>query len=89
MASKLVAHNLLTMAFANSVKTSSPDVLKQLDQLWCRLDDFYENDPEAYRSFIQKVQQGAASSATPKLDSCLCADMLVSRRRGGSPVNFN
>lgn len=58
---------------------STEDVLQQVNQFWSMLDDLSENDPEAYRRFIQKqVKDGAELTSPPELDSCLRTEMLVS-----------
>ncbi|XP_077578444.1 PIH1 domain-containing protein 2 [Stigmatopora nigra] len=58
-------------------------VLQQVDQLWSILDDLCENDPEAYRKFVEKqVKSGLEYNSPPQLDSCICVDML--EPQGGS-----
>ncbi|XP_061683880.1 PIH1 domain-containing protein 2 [Syngnathoides biaculeatus] len=58
--------------------TGTPgDVLQQVNQLWFMLDDLCQNDPEAYRSFVEKqVKSGIEYNAPPQLDSCIRTDML-------------
>lgn len=58
---------------------STEDILQQVNQFWSMLDDLSENDPEAYRRFIQKqVEDGADFTSPPELDACLRTEMLVS-----------
>lgn len=53
--------------------------MKQVEQFWSMLDDLSQNDPAAYRGFIQRqMKEGAEFSSPPELDSCLCTEMLVS-----------
>ncbi|XP_057695194.1 PIH1 domain-containing protein 2 [Corythoichthys intestinalis] len=66
-----------------SSSSSTGDVLQQVNQLWSMLDDLCENDPEAYRRFMEKqVKSGMEYNAPPQLDSCICVDML--EPQGGS-----
>lgn len=63
-------------------------VLQRVNQFWSMLDDLSQNDPAAYRRFIQKqMEEGAEFSAPPELHSCLCTELLV-RLFGGSGVTF-
>lgn len=55
------------------------DVLQRVNQFWSMLDDLSENDPAAYRKFIQKqMEERAEFIAPPELDSCLYTEILVS-----------
>ena len=58
---------------------STEDVLQQVNQVWSMLDELSQNDPAAYRSFVEKqMKEGAEFSAPPELDSCLCTGIVVS-----------
>lgn len=58
---------------------STEDVLQQVNQFWSMLDDLSQNDPAAYRQFIEKqMKEGAEYSAPPQLHSCLSTDIVVS-----------
>ncbi|XP_037631555.1 PIH1 domain-containing protein 2 isoform X1 [Sebastes umbrosus] len=60
---------------------STGDVLQQVNQFWSILDDFSQNDPEAYRRFIEKqVKEGAEFSAPPQLHSSLCTEILEPKK---------
>ncbi|XP_018523758.1 PIH1 domain-containing protein 2 [Lates calcarifer] len=53
------------------------DVLQRVNQFWSMLDDLSENDPAAYRKFIQKqMEERAEFIAPPELDSCLYTEIL-------------
>ncbi|XP_077397216.1 PIH1 domain-containing protein 2 [Festucalex cinctus] len=53
------------------------DVLQQVNQLWSMLDDLCQNDPEGYRSFVEKqIKSGLEYNAPPQLDSCIRTEML-------------
>lgn len=57
---------------------SSRDALRQLDQFWSMLDDLSENDPAAYRSFIDKqMKEGAEYNSPPEIHTSLRTDILV------------
>lgn len=57
---------------------SSRDALRQLDQFWSMLDDLSENDPAAYRSFIDKqMKEGAEYNSPPEIHTSLRTDVLV------------
>lgn len=59
--------------------TSADDVLRQADQLWSVLNDLSENDPAAYRRFIEKqMKEGADFSSPPELHCSLRTELLVS-----------
>nr|XP_046245380.1 PIH1 domain-containing protein 2 [Scatophagus argus] len=56
---------------------SPDDVLRQVNQFWSMLDDLCENDPAAYRKFVEKqVKEGVELSAPPELNSCLCTEIM-------------
>ncbi|XP_030250425.1 PIH1 domain-containing protein 2 isoform X1 [Sparus aurata] len=56
---------------------SAEDVLRQVDQFWSMLDDLCQNDPAAYRKFMEtQLKEGTEYSAPPVLDSCLCTEIL-------------
>lgn len=58
---------------------SAEDVLRQVDQFWSMLDDLCQNDPAAYRKFMEtQMKEGTEYGAPPVLDSCLCTEILVS-----------
>lgn len=58
---------------------STEDVLRQVNQFWSVLDDLCQNDPAAYRKFIEKqMKEGAEFSAPPQLHSCLRTEIVVS-----------
>lgn len=58
---------------------SSKEALRQLDQFWSMLDDLCENDPAAYRRFIEKqMKEGAEYSSPPEIHTCLRTEILVS-----------
>lgn len=58
---------------------STEDVLRQVNQFWSVLDDLCQNDPAAYRKFIEKqMKEGAEFSAPPQLHSCLHTEIVVS-----------
>lgn len=58
---------------------STGDVLQQVNQVWSMLDDLSQNDPAAYRKFMEKqMKEGAEFSAPPELHSCLCTEITVS-----------
>lgn len=58
---------------------STEDVLRQANQFWSVLDDLCQNDPAAYRKFIEKqMKEGAEFSAPPQLHSCLRTEIVVS-----------
>lgn len=58
---------------------STEDVLRQVNQVWSMLDDLSQNDPAAYRTFIEKqMKDGAEFNAPPEVDSCLCTEIVVS-----------
>lgn len=64
---------------------STADVLQQVNQFWSILDDLSQNDPTAYRKFIEKqMKEGAEFNAPPELDSCLCTEIVVSDVCGSS-----
>ncbi|XP_077421540.1 PIH1 domain-containing protein 2 isoform X2 [Vanacampus margaritifer] len=53
------------------------DVFQQVNQLWSMLDDLCQNDPEGYRSFVEKqMKSGMEYNAPPQLDSCIRTEML-------------
>ncbi|XP_034404882.1 PIH1 domain-containing protein 2 [Cyclopterus lumpus] len=55
--------------------------LQQVNQLWSILDDLSQNDPAAYRQFIDKqMKEGAEFRAPPELDSCLCTEILEPKK---------
>lgn len=57
---------------------SSRDALRQLDQFWSMLDDLSENDPAAYRSFIDKqMKEGAEYNSPPEIHTSLRTEILV------------
>lgn len=54
-------------------------VSQQVTQLWSMMDDLCENDPAAYRSFIEKhMKAGAELLSAPEVDSCVRTEILVS-----------
>lgn len=58
---------------------STEDVLRQVNQFWSVLDDLCQNDPAAYRKFIEKqMKEGAEFSSPPQLHSCLRTEIVVS-----------
>lgn len=58
---------------------STEDVLRQVNQFWSVLDDLCQNDPAAYRKFIEtQMKEGAEFSAPPQLHSCLRTEIVVS-----------
>jgi len=62
-----------------STAGSTEDVLRQVNQFWSMLDDLSQNDPAAYRKFIEKqMEEGAEFSTPPELHSCLRIQILVS-----------
>ncbi|KAM4589638.1 PIH1 domain-containing protein 2 [Fundulus diaphanus] len=53
------------------------DVLRQVSQFWSMLDDLSENEPAAYRKFIEEqMRRGAEFNAPPELHSCLRTQIL-------------
>ncbi|XP_044059775.1 PIH1 domain-containing protein 2 [Siniperca chuatsi] len=67
---------------------STEDILQQVNQFWSMLDDLSQNDPTAYRKFIEKqMKEGAESSAPPELDSCLCTE-IVEPKKGPLYINI-
>ncbi|XP_042342748.1 PIH1 domain-containing protein 2 [Plectropomus leopardus] len=61
--------------------SSTGDVLQQVNQFWSMLDELSENDPAAYRMFIDKqMKEGAEFSAPPELDTCLCTEILEPKK---------
>uniref|UniRef100_A0A3Q3D2A5 PIH1 domain-containing protein 2 n=1 Tax=Hippocampus comes TaxID=109280 RepID=A0A3Q3D2A5_HIPCM len=53
------------------------NVVQQVNQLWSMLEDLCQNDPEAYRSFMEKqLKSGMDYNAPPRLDSCIRTDMM-------------
>lgn len=60
------------------MSASSRDALRQLDQFWSMLDDLSDNDPAAYRSFIDKqMKEGAEYNSPPEIHTSLRTDILV------------
>ncbi|XP_049433072.1 PIH1 domain-containing protein 2 [Epinephelus fuscoguttatus] len=60
---------------------STGDVLQQVNQFWSMLDELSENDPAAYRSFMEKqMKDGAAFRSPPELHSCLCTEILEPKK---------
>uniref|UniRef100_A0A3P8SGJ5 PIH1 domain-containing protein 2 n=1 Tax=Amphiprion percula TaxID=161767 RepID=A0A3P8SGJ5_AMPPE len=60
---------------------STEDVLQQVNQLWSMLDDLSENDPAAYRRFIEKqMKEGTEFSSPPELHSCLRTQILEPKK---------
>ncbi|XP_035857249.1 PIH1 domain-containing protein 2 isoform X2 [Sander lucioperca] len=67
---------------------STADVLQQVNQFWSILDDLSQNDPTAYRKFIEKqMKEGAEFNAPPELDSCLCTE-IVEPKKGSLYINI-
>uniref|UniRef100_A0A3Q2NU50 PIH1 domain-containing protein 2 n=1 Tax=Fundulus heteroclitus TaxID=8078 RepID=A0A3Q2NU50_FUNHE len=53
------------------------DVLRQVSQFWSMLDDLSENEPAAYRKFIEEqMRRGNEFNAPPELHSCLRTQIL-------------
>lgn len=60
------------------MSASSRDALRQLDQFWSMLDELSENDPAAYRSFIDKqMKEGAQYTSPPEIHTSLRTEILV------------
>ncbi|XP_031729406.1 PIH1 domain-containing protein 2 isoform X2 [Anarrhichthys ocellatus] len=60
---------------------STGDVFQQVDQFWSILDDLSQDDPAAYRKFMEKqLKEGAEFCAPPELDSCLCTEILEPKK---------
>ncbi|XP_068440718.1 PIH1 domain-containing protein 2 isoform X2 [Clinocottus analis] len=60
----------------------SAEAFQKVSQLWSILDDLSQDDPAAYRQFIEKqMKEGAEFNAPPELDSCLCTEILEPKKR--------
>ncbi|XP_031729405.1 PIH1 domain-containing protein 2 isoform X1 [Anarrhichthys ocellatus] len=68
---------------------STGDVFQQVDQFWSILDDLSQDDPAAYRKFMEKqLKEGAEFCAPPELDSCLCTEILQEPKKGSLYINI-
>ncbi|KAK7156291.1 hypothetical protein R3I94_006389 [Phoxinus phoxinus] len=51
--------------------------LQQVNQLWSMLDDMSQNDPEAYRTFIERqIREGAEFHSPPEPHACIRTSVL-------------
>ncbi|XP_045930565.1 PIH1 domain-containing protein 2 isoform X2 [Micropterus dolomieu] len=67
---------------------SAGNVLQQVNHFWSMLDDLSQNDPDAYRKFIEKqMKEGAEFSAPPEVHSCLCTE-IVEPKKGSLYINI-
>ncbi|KAK7905169.1 hypothetical protein WMY93_017776 [Mugilogobius chulae] len=66
----------------SSSGSSKEDVLQQVSHFWSMLDDLCQDDPEAYRKFIDKqMKEGAEFSSPPELHSSICTNILEPNQR--------
>lgn len=65
-------------SYLDMTSARSRDALRQLDQFWSMLDDLSDNDPAAYRSFIDKqMKEGAEYNSPPEIHTSLRTEILV------------
>lgn len=57
---------------------SSDSMMKQAQQVWSMLDDMAENDPQAYKAFIDKqAAERKEFMAPPETHMCVQTQMVV------------
>lgn len=64
-------------------------MMNQAQQIWSMLDDMAQNDPQAYRKFIDKqLKEGREAMKPPEPNMCIQTRIIVSTVRSVEGVNW-